>query len=113
VEGDEERLVQLLVNVLDNAVKYTRKGTIGVSCHPRGDHVLIDVRDTGIGISKEDLPHIFDRFFRADKARTRSEGGTGLGLAISKWIVEQHGGTIRADSEPDQGTAVHIVLPRK
>lgn len=110
--GDEERLYQLFVILLDNALKYTpEQGRITVSCHRNTGAIQITVTDTGLGISKEDLPHIFDRFFRGDKARTRTEEGTGLGLAIAQWIVESHGGKIRAESELGVGTNFHVSLP--
>jgi two-component system sensor histidine kinase CiaH len=110
--GDEERLRQLLVILLDNAWKYTpEKGRITVSCKRDGSWVTLIVSDTGIGISKEDLPYIFDRFFRGDKMRSREIEGTGLGLSIAKWIVEAHGGKIRAVSEEGAGTSLIVTLP--
>ncbi len=112
VRGDWERLRELLVILLDNAVKYSDAGgrvdlTVG-RMHKRA---TIEVHDTGQGISAEFLPHIFDRFYRIDKARSRESGGTGLGLAIAKHIAEAHGGTIRMESEVGQGTRVTIELP--
>ena len=110
--GDSERLNQLLVILLDNALKYTQEGgTITVTCKRNANAILLEVCDTGIGIKKEDLPHIFDRFFRGDKMRSRTQEGSGLGLSIAKWIVEAHGGRIRADSELGQGTTVLVRLP--
>ncbi|WP_158602167.1 sensor histidine kinase [Cohnella endophytica] len=110
--ADEERLHQLLVTVLDNAIKYTPEGGIvRVVCRKFAHSAQIEVEDTGVGISPEDLPHVFDRFYRGDKARTRQEGGTGLGLAIAKWIAERHGGKIRLDSKRSNGTRVFITLP--
>lgn len=111
--GDEERLHQLLVILLDNAIKYTPEGgLVKVSCRRLAHSVQLDVEDTGVGIDAEHLPRIFDRFYRADKARTRAEGGTGLGLAIAKWIVERHGGRIRLESKRNAGTRVSVSLPR-
>ncbi|MCQ6559650.1 sensor histidine kinase [Paenibacillus mendelii] len=112
MEADEERLHQLLVTVLDNAIKYTPEGgVVRVICSKFAHSVQLEVEDTGVGISADNLPHVFDRFYRGDKARTRQEGGTGLGLAIAKWIVERHGGKIRLESKPLIGTRVYITLP--
>ncbi|MGE4548005.1 MAG: ATP-binding protein [Intestinibacillus sp.] len=111
--GDRERLEQVVVNLLSNAVKYTpRGGTIYLSAAMRDDsHVTIQVRDNGMGIPKEDIPRLFERFYRVDKARSREKGGTGLGLAIAREMVEAHKGTIHLESELDVGTTVTIVLP--
>jgi two-component system sensor histidine kinase CiaH len=112
MQADEERLHQLLVTLIDNAIKYTPEGgLVRVVCRKLAHSVLLEVEDTGIGIAPENLPHIFDRFYRGDKARTRQEGGTGLGLAIAKWIVERHGGKIRVESKLSVGTQVFITLP--
>lgn len=112
VMGDRERLHQLLVILLDNALKYTRPaGTVTLASSRQGHSAVIVVEDTGQGIPPEDLPHIFDRFFRGDKARSRDTGGTGLGLAIAGWIVEQHGGTIRAESIAGQGSRFIVAIP--
>jgi two-component system, OmpR family, sensor histidine kinase CiaH len=110
--GDEERLSQLFVILIDNALKYTPEGgTISVTCSHTAHLAHFVVSDTGVGIPKEDLPHIFGRFFRGDKARTRTQEGTGLGLSIAKWIVEAHKGKLWADSEPGVGTRLHVTLP--
>jgi two-component system sensor histidine kinase CiaH len=112
MQADEERLHQLLVTLLDNAIKYTPEGgLVRVVCRKLAHSVLLEVEDTGIGIAPDNLEHIFDRFYRGDKARTRQEGGTGLGLAIAKWIVERHGGKIRVESKLSVGTQVFITLP--
>lgn len=112
VIADRERLFQLLVILLDNAMQYTPEGgEIGLYCKVESSHLLIQVRDTGSGISPENLPHIFDRFYRGDKVRSRETGGAGLGLAIAKWIVEKHGGKIEVDSRLGQGTKFQIYLP--
>jgi two-component system sensor histidine kinase CiaH len=112
--GDEERIRQLLVILLDNALKFTPAGgTITVTCRKQTHTVQLSVKDSGCGISGEDLPFIFERFYRGDKARTRTEGGTGLGLSIAKWIVEAHGGEIRVQSELAVGTEVIVLLPVK
>ncbi|HVO41307.1 MAG TPA: ATP-binding protein [Aggregatilineales bacterium] len=112
VQGDADRLKQLLLNIVSNAIKYTPAGgkvTINVT-HKDG-YAFVSVWDTGIGIPKEDLEHIFDRFYRVDKARSRAMGGTGLGLSIAKWIVEAHNGRIIAESEVGKGSTFTIQLP--
>ena len=109
---DRDKINQVVVNIISNAVKYTPEGgTVTVLCGCREDAVYISVSDTGIGIPEKDLPHIFDRFYRVDKARSRKQGGTGLGLAIAKEIVEAHKGTISLDSEYGKGTTVTVNLP--
>lgn len=111
VEGDEGRIEQVLQNLMDNAFRYTEKGGITVTLkrHPYG--CVMEIKDTGIGIPQEDLPHIKERFFRVNRARTRSDGGTGLGLAICDKIVRLHGGQIFIDSEYGKGTTVRVILP--
>jgi len=110
--GDEERLGQVLTNLLDNAVKYTPDhGTITVTAEVVQDMIEICVEDTGIGIPPKDLPRIFERFYRVDKARSRELGGTGLGLAIVKHLVEGHGGSVSVESLPTQGTRFRVRLP--
>lgn len=113
MNGDRERLEQVVINIVSNAVKYTpHGGHIELYAVMRDNcHVLIRVRDNGIGIPKEDIQRIFERFYRVDKARSREKGGTGLGLAIAKEMVEAHKGTIYLDSTLDVGTTVTIVLP--
>jgi signal transduction histidine kinase len=112
VEGDPDRLKQLVLNLLDNALKYTpRDGGITIEMDCSTDEAILVVRDTGIGISSEDLPHVFERFYRADLARSRDPGSTGLGLAIVKWIVQQHEGDISIESAVGSGTAVIVRLP--
>jgi two-component system phosphate regulon sensor histidine kinase PhoR len=112
IRGDEARLRQVLDNLLDNAVKYSREnGEIRLCVERRGDQVALSVSDNGIGIGKEDLPRIFERFYRADKARSREFGGTGLGLSIVKHIAQLHGGRVEAESAPGQGTTVRVVIP--
>lgn len=112
--GDSERMHQLLVILLDNALKYTNeKGRIFVSCKRDGQRITVVVRDTGIGIPREDIPYLFDRFFRVDKMRSRSTEGTGLGLSIAKWIVDAHNGKIHVSSEEGAGTSFLITLPFK
>ncbi|WP_259618423.1 sensor histidine kinase [Paenibacillus doosanensis] len=112
--GDEGRIRQLLIILLDNALKNTPpSGTIEISGRYQGNFVCIRVKDNGVGIAAEDLPHIFDRFYRGDKARSRAEGGTGLGLSIAKWIVNVHGGVIRVESAIHAGTQIELLFPRK
>jgi heavy metal sensor kinase len=112
--GDGPRLRQVFINLLDNAIKYTPTGgTVRVQL-ARGDGAaVVTVRDTGIGISPEHLPRVFDRFYRVDKARSREQGGTGLGLSIARSIVASHGGSIKVDSAPGQGTTFTVTLPEK
>jgi signal transduction histidine kinase len=97
---------------LDNAVKYTPSGrSISARVFTQNGDAIAEVRDEGIGISPDDMPHIFDRFFRADRARSREHGGAGLGLAIGRWIAEAHGGQIRACSELGKGSVFEVRLP--
>jgi heavy metal sensor kinase len=108
--GDAERLTQIITNLLANAVQYNKaNGEIRISATLQGSMILLAVSDTGPGITSEDLPHVFERFYRADQSR--SSGQTGLGLAISKAIVEAHGGTIEVLSQPGAGTTFTVVLP--
>jgi two-component system phosphate regulon sensor histidine kinase PhoR len=122
VEADEDRLRQIFINLLSNGIAYTPEGgKVKVRVEPAApaaggaegedERVRIIIQDTGIGIPKKDLPRIFERFYRVDKARSRSSGGTGLGLSIVKHLVELHQGTIKVDSEPGVGTKFTIELP--
>jgi signal transduction histidine kinase len=113
IRADRGRLQEALYNLLDNAVKYSREGgEIRLGAQRREDDVVLSVSDDGIGISKEDLPRIFERFYRGDKARTAEKiPGTGLGLAIVKHIAQLHGGIVDADSELGKGTTIRMVLP--
>ncbi|MCK4793025.1 MAG: HAMP domain-containing protein [Desulfobacteraceae bacterium] len=111
VKGDRTKLRQLLLNILDNAIRYTpRGGKISISVQPEGEMAVVSVSDTGLGIPPEDLPHIFDRFYRVDKTRSRSEGGSGLGLAIAKRIAEMHGGKIEVESKVGTGSTFRVCL---
>ncbi|HZO87343.1 MAG TPA: ATP-binding protein [Chthonomonadaceae bacterium] len=113
VFGEPGHLVRLFVNLLTNAIRHTPPcGCISVSARAEGEFVRVLVEDTGTGIPPEHLPHVLDRFYRVDSARSREEGGTGLGLAISKSIAEAHGGILRIDSVLGQGTTVQITLRR-
>jgi heavy metal sensor kinase len=110
--GDEDRLKQLLLNLVDNGIKYTQPGgVVRLSLGKDVRQATLRVSDTGIGIPAEDLPHIFDRFYRVDKARSREQGGSGLGLAIVKWVVQAHGGRIQVESTVGAGTTFTITLP--
>jgi heavy metal sensor kinase len=112
VIGDRLRLRQLLLNLADNAIKYTSEGgEMMISLERDDGRVRLRVTDNGMGIAPEDQPHIFDRFFRVDKARSREAGGSGLGLSICKWIVEAHGGEISVESELGKGSVFTVTLP--
>ncbi|MFZ5925759.1 MAG: ATP-binding protein, partial [Bacillota bacterium] len=112
VQADPDRIAQVLVNLLANAVRHTPDGgRVTVSACRRDGHVAVAVQDTGPGIAQKDLPHVFDRFYRTDESRDRAAGGAGLGLAIAKGIVEAHGGTISAASEPGRGATFTFTLP--
>ena len=112
VLGDRERLAQMLWNLIENAAQYTPDGgEIELRLQPVNGFARVEVQDTGIGIAEEDLPHVFDRFYRADRARSRADGGAGLGLAIGAWIADVHGGRLRVESEPRLGSAFHVELP--
>lgn len=106
-----DRMKQLFINLIDNAVKNTEKGSVTVTCRVHNDHLMISVKDTGIGIPKEHLSRIFERFYRVDKGRSRKMGGTGLGLSIVKHIVEMYEGDIFVSSEVGEGTEFIIKLP--
>jgi heavy metal sensor kinase len=114
VQGDRDQLQQLLLNLVDNAIKYTPTGgTISLGLYGAGDWARLEVSDTGIGIPTDDLPHIFDRFYRSDKARSRTMGGAGLGLAIVREVAEAHGGRVEVFSTPGEGTLFRVWLPRQ
>jgi heavy metal sensor kinase len=112
VNGDKVKLRQLFINILENAVRYTpTDGRISVSLVKQESNAVVSIADTGIGIPPEHLPHIFERFYRVDKARARADGGVGLGLAIAKIIAESHKGTITVASEVGKGTTFTISIP--
>jgi len=111
--GDRTKLNQILYNLIDNAMKYTQDGgTVRVTLDEAGENLIWRVKDNGIGIPKADQEHIFDRFYRVDKARSRETGGTGLGLSIVRQLVKMHGGNISVASEPGQGSCFTVILPR-
>ena len=112
VDGDPLRLRELLTILLDNSLKYSETGgAVTVEVRRDGGRALLEVSDTGRGIPQEALPRIFERFYRADKARSREMGGTGLGLSIARWIADVHKGTIGIESTPGRGTTVTVGLP--
>lgn len=112
VEADRDKLIQVMVNLISNALKYTPAGG-GIEIEARRDGATgyITVRDTGVGIPAEDLPYVFERFYRADRSRARASGGSGIGLAIVKTIVTAHGGSVSVESEPGGGSAFTVMLP--
>ncbi len=112
ITADRDRLEQVILNILTNAIKYTPDGgKISLRAAANATHVAIGVRDNGIGVPKEDQPHLFERFYRVEKSRTTGTGGTGLGLAIAKELVEAHGGSIKLQSELGVGTEITVLLP--
>lgn len=111
IMADQVRLEQIFLNLLDNAMKYSQQGTrTDLKAEKKGTNLHILIKDNGKGISESDLPHIFDRFYRVDKSRTRALGGTGLGLAIVKELVHAHDGIITVQSKENVGTEFEIVL---
>lgn len=114
IYADKDKMSQVFNNLLSNAVKYSGEGAeVIITFKQAADSVEIQVSDNGSGIPKEDIPHIFERFYRADKSRNRNTGGAGIGLSITKSIVEAHGGSITVNSETDKGTIFTIILPGK
>jgi two-component system phosphate regulon sensor histidine kinase PhoR len=112
IKADETRISQVIINLLDNAIKYTpENGLVTISAHVVGNTLQIDVADTGIGISEKDLPRIFERFYRVDRARSRELGGTGLGLSIVKHIVQAHAGQVWVKSELGRGSTFSFTIP--
>ena len=112
IEIDTDKMTQVIDNILNNAIKYSPDGgKITVSMKTTDDQMILSISDQGLGIPKQDLPRIFDRFYRVDRARSRSQGGTGLGLSIAKEIIKQHKGFIWAKSEYGKGSTFTIVLP--
>ncbi len=112
VSGDSASLETLLLAILDNALKYTRPGGyVQLRSFTISNEAVIEVEDTGVGIAPQDIPRIFDRFYRADQSRSREVAGSGLGLSIARWIAETHKGRIEVESEVGIGSRFHIVLP--
>jgi signal transduction histidine kinase len=113
VTGDRDSLKQAFTNLVSNGINYNREGgTVTVVTRQQNGDVVVEISDTGIGISQDDLPFIFEEFFRAKTKETRHIGGTGLGLPIAKRIVDAHNGRVQASSEPGKGTTFSIFLPR-
>lgn len=111
IYGDTHRIEQVVKNIISNAVKYSpENATIDIKIYEENNSIIVKVKDTGMGIPREDIPRIFERFYRVDKARSRAMGGTGLGLAIAKEIMEFHGGTINVESELGKGTCFYMVF---
>ena len=114
VEADFDRLIQVLVNLLTNAINYSKEETtITINASETEDEAIIEIRDEGMGIDRTELPRLFERFYRVDRARSRDSGGTGLGLAIVKHLIEAHKGRVTVESEVGVGTAFTIYLPKK
>ncbi len=112
IAADRSMLQRLFLILIDNAVKYTpASGRVSVELTTMNGSATVSVKDTGIGIPEDELPRIFDRFYRVDKARTRQAGGAGLGLSIGRWIAEAHGGSIRVESRSGEGAKFEVVLP--
>jgi two-component system sensor histidine kinase BaeS len=112
LDADPVRMRQVLGNLVSNAVRHTpADGTVTLSARRDGDDVVLEVADTGSGIAPDDLPHVFDRFWRAEKSRSRRTGGSGLGLPIVRHLVAAHGGSVEAASEPGSGSAFTLRLP--
>src|SRR5581483_11948466 len=110
--GDADRIGQVVTNLVTNAIRFNREaGTVTVTAKVENGNLVLRVSDTGEGISPEDQPHIFERFFRGEPSRSRSRGSNGLGLAICKAIVEAHGGTIEMQTELGKGSAFTVILP--
>jgi len=111
VYADRDRVKQILINLISNAITYTPNGTVSIRAWSRGEHVWITVTDTGIGIAQEDLPKVFERFWRADQSRDARTGGSGIGLAITKRLVELHNGKMEVESELGKGSTFKFSLP--
>jgi signal transduction histidine kinase len=112
VLGDPQWLKHLMINLLDNALRYTGSGgAVILRLHQVGDEVIVAVKDTGAGIEPHHLPHLFERFYRTDAARARDAGGTGLGLPIVKEIADAHRGTIKVESRVGKGSVFTVILP--
>jgi signal transduction histidine kinase len=111
--GDEELVRRMVMNLIDNAIRYTPEGgCVTAELEAAGSNLAIRVSDTGVGIAPEAAPHVFERFYRGDKARSRQDGGFGLGLAIVKWIAELHHGAVELASTPGAGSTFTVTLPR-
>ncbi len=113
IKADKKRILEVITNLIVNAIKYGRKkGHVDISFHDLEDTIVVEISDDGIGIDKKDLPRIFERFYRADKSRSREQGGTGLGLSIVKHIIEAHNQSINVRSVVDKGTTFNFTLEK-
>jgi two-component system sensor histidine kinase ResE len=113
ITANHDRLLQVFINLIGNALRHTPPGkSVGITVEDLGERIQFNVEDQGEGIPSQDLPHIFERFYRVDKSRSRKEGGMGLGLAIVKLIVEAHDGEIKVESEVGKGTCFKVILPK-
>ncbi len=113
IKADKKRILEVITNLTINAIKYgKKKGNVDISFHDMEDNIIVEISDDGIGIEKKDLPRIFERFFRADKSRSREQGGTGLGLSIVKHIIEAHNQSINVRSVVDKGTTFNFTLEK-
>jgi signal transduction histidine kinase len=111
--ADRDKISQVLVNLVSNALKYTLAGgKVLIEARETADEVFVSVSDTGIGIPEDDLPYIFERFYRTDKSRSRATGGSGIGLTVAKSIVDAHGGRITVESKPNRGSTFTVSLPK-
>jgi two-component system phosphate regulon sensor histidine kinase PhoR len=115
LECNKDRIKQLLINLIDNSIKYTEEGSVSIDCSQSRDEQFLNIKitDTGIGIDEKHLERLFERFYRVDKGRSRKQGGTGLGLSIVKHIVELYHGKITVKSQVGQGTTMKVKLPFK
>lgn len=112
VQGDANRLIQVFTNLISNAISYSPPDTtVVIKTYRQGDYAVVEVKDEGIGIQKSEIPRVFERFYRVDRARSRNSGGTGLGLAIVKHLIEAHYGKIQVESDVGQGTLMRVLLP--
>jgi len=109
--ADASKMEQIIMNLVDNAIKYTDEGSVTVSVRSEGGEAVLIVKDTGIGIPEEAIPRLFDRFYRVDKARSRGTGGTGLGLSIVERLIVRHGGYIRVESTLGKGSTFTVRMP--
>jgi signal transduction histidine kinase len=113
VLGDYDRLTQVFINLISNAVKYTDRGGVTVTVAETQEYCEVQVADTGIGMEADELTHVFERFYRSDKSRSRNTGGAGIGLSIVQTIVDAHGGRVGVESEPGKGSVFMVLLPIK
>ena len=113
IKADKKRILEVITNLIINGIKYgKKKGHVNISFHDMDDNIIVEISDDGLGIEKKDLPRIFERFFRADKSRSREQGGTGLGLSIVKHIIEAHNQSINVRSVVDKGTTFNFTLEK-